>query len=102
MKKQTGLLKVEAVHAGQKLTLDPVRERVLQVAAREVSNTIPCGFRQDWVSGEREGHEFRLTVGAAGSPWMTFEYKGRGYCINVESILDELFAFADEGEESHG
>ncbi len=92
-----GEIVVQASKGKRQITLDPLRERVLNVKWREVESSIPCGFRTEWVSGERDGEQFDLCVGAGcGSPWMTFSYKGRDYCVSVKDILEELFVFADE------
>lgn len=92
-----GEITVQASKGKRRITLDPLREKVLNVKWREVESSVPCGFRQEWISGERDGAEFDLCVGAgAGSPWMTFTYKGRDYCIDVRDIIKELFKFADE------
>jgi len=94
-----GEITVSFSHRGRKVTLDPLREKILQVYCKEVESTIPCGLRNMWVSGERNGEDFDLDVGAGcGSPWLTFRYKEREYCINVKDILDELFKFASEHE----
>lgn len=95
-----GEITVQANSNGRKITLDPIREKVLQAAWREVESPIPCGFQSEWVSGDRDGEDFDLRVGAGcGSPWMTFSFKGRHYCINVTDIIAELFIFADEADK---
>lgn len=100
-KEEGEVITVQASTNGRKITLDPLREKVLPTPWREVESSVPCGFRAEWVSGEREGAKFSLMVGAGvGSPWMTFAYRGRDYCINVKDILDELFIFADEANEA--
>lgn len=98
MAKYKGEIAVQASVNGRRITLDPLREKVLSIAAREVESTIPCGMCINWVAGEREGTDFDLSVGAGcGEPWLGFNYAGRSYCINVVDILEALFAFADEG-----
>lgn len=93
-----GKVSMEYTSGRRRITLDPLQEIVLPSTWREVESTIPCGMRFEWVSGEDdEQNEFSLSVGAGvGSPWMTFNYKGRGFCINAQDIATALINFVNE------
>jgi hypothetical protein len=83
-----GEIRIAAASGGREITLDPIRELRLEVPAREVESTIPCGFQVEWGAGEMGGEEFCLTVGAGvGSPWLTFADLGKRYCLSAEDLV---------------
>ena len=96
-KRVAGEIGVAASVGGRAITLDPIRTFDLTVPMREVESTLPCGLRMEWASGEHKGEEFQLTSGAGvGSRWLTFSYKGRQYCADVEDIVTATFKATGE------
>lgn len=68
-----GEIRTSATINGRRITLDPVMEREpLAMPVRRVENSMPAGFRVDWLNGKSDdGVKIALTVGAGvGSPWM--------------------------------
>lgn len=84
-------------HLPRRITLDPLQLIDIPTKWREVESTIPCGFRMSWVEGEKDGQAFTLCYGV-GSPWCTFQYKGRGFCIDMTSVINDLLTFVDQEE----
>lgn len=99
-------IRVEAAVGGRRLTLDPIREKTIEVSVREVETTIPCGFQVNHVEGQTdEGLDFEFNSGAGmGSRWMTFKYRGHYVAIDVESLIRPLVAWIDgvEAEQAIG
>lgn len=94
-----GEIVVRASVNGRELTLDPIREKVLDAPWREVESLLPCGMQLPWIDGDYDGEPFQLTSGAsAGSRWMTFAYKGHFYCMSATDMIEKLIGFADEIE----
>lgn len=80
-------MEVEASSDGRRLTLDPIRTIDISVSVREVESTVPCGFRQEWISGtSNDGHEFELYAGVA-SPWLIIHVDGKQYCTDIRDLL---------------
>lgn len=86
MAKTKNEVTVAATSGGRRITLEPLAEGKLEIDVKRVESSIPCGFRQEWISGEdkEEGLEFSLTSGAGvGSPYMVLKVNGHG-----EEIVD--------------
>jgi hypothetical protein len=82
-----------AVSNGRQIMLDPLRMLNLSVPARQVESILPCGLSMEWATGEHDGSQFGVTVGAGlGSPWLTFCWRDKEYCVNVEDIIKAFFA----------
>lgn len=97
MQEETSELRAASSSNGRRITLDPLREKVLQVPWREVESTIPCGFRVGWIEGEVDGKEFDLCAGAGcGSPWVTFDYNGRAFCVDISNFVKALVEWEHE------
>jgi hypothetical protein len=82
--------------------MEPLREFVLRVPAREVESTIPAGFQSVWGDGTLpDGRKFQITVGAGfGSGWGTFRLDGddRSFAFRAGDLV-AAFAEAIDGEE---
>ncbi len=91
-KRIPGELTCTATENGKPSTLDPIRTHIVAVELNEVASTLTCGFRQLFISGEKDGKEFSLTSGAGcGSKWMTFDYLDKQYTIDAEQLLNAIF-----------
>jgi len=58
-------------------------------------NTLRCGLRIEWLSGEFEGKEFTLTAGAGcGQPWIIFVIGERRLVADIRTIIPALIDLA--------
>ena len=95
-KRADGEISCEAESNGRRITLEPLQILTLAIPMREVESTLPCGFRQSWVSGDSGKKKFSLTSGAGcGSRWMTFDYAGRQFCVDIEDVVKQAIEVID-------
>ena len=96
LKRHPGEMGVAASSNGRRLTLDPIKVYNLTVPLNEVESSIPCGFRQGWVSGSHGKEKFDLASGAGcGNRWLTFSYKGKDYTIDATKLVELMIEAID-------